>query len=149
MERADVLVRLLGEEIRSKLGDEYQVNQNFLSASIERADREPASMPETPDLVVWNRRERVRPFIVEVKLYTGDSELPLTTASQMVLIREANRIHNPVLILATNAKIGKLLRAELTAQDIEVVQSKTPGLWADSIAKIIRAKEANSNVQHY
>jgi len=134
MEREDALISLLGEELRRQLGDRYKVNQNYLSASLE-------SEPSTrPDLVVWPQDEPKRPYIVEFKFTNRDFDLPLSTASQMVRILQANREFEPVLILATSAHVGKLLRAELNAQNVEVIEGEEPNTLVSNIAKTIEAK---------
>lgn len=138
MEREDALIGLLGDELRRRLGDRYVVNQNFLSASLER---EPSARP---DLVVWPQDEPKRPYIVELKLISRDFDLPLSTASQMVRILRANQDFAPILILATSAHVGNLLRTELNAQNIEIVQSEEPSALVSDIAEIIETKQRHS-----
>ncbi|HDR9034324.1 TPA: hypothetical protein QDB07_001794 [Burkholderia vietnamiensis] len=142
MEREDTLVHLLGEELKLLLGPEYLVNFNFLSAPMEE------SFTARPDIVIQSRYDPRTIYIVEVKLMSRSSDLPISTAAQTKRILQANTPQfDPILILATNANVGNVLASEFQAQKVELIRTTSMSSMAPEIARTIANREQRLRIR--
>lgn len=138
MENEFAILSLLETALQKSLGDRYRVNSEPLYPSPQGQHH------IRPDLVVWPQDEPKRPIIVELKMLNKEFDLPLSVASQTRRMIEENQGANPMLILATNSRVGTLLRRELDGQNVTVVQSDVPSALADDISNVIRQTQARS-----
>lgn len=144
MAREEFLIGLLGDELQRVLGDSYVVNQSLRSDWID------PEHSERPDLVIWPKDDPQRLFLVEAKLAANSQvDLPIAAAGQMVRIFDAYRVPRPqpsvsrpepVVILATTASVSSLLRSELAAQRIDIVDDTNREALVNGIAATIEAR---------
>lgn len=130
MESESTLVPLLETALRKSLGDRYLVNEARCPGN---------GAPVRGDLVVQRRDDPKQLYVVELKMMNEGIDLPLAVASQTKRMIAENCELNPRLILATTSRVGNLLRQELDAQDVAVVQVNEAAQLTAGIAEVIRA----------
>lgn len=131
MESDNALTSLLETALRNALGEQYLVSTDV---SMEDGSR------LRGDLVVRRRDDPTKLYIVELKMMTNGFDLPLSVANQMKRLFAEHQQLKPRLILATTSRVGNLLKQELVAQDVAIVQADQPSELSAGIAQVIRAK---------
>lgn len=141
MPSESLILKLLTEQLSGLLGAEYRVHRNMLTHSITRKDPNPHY---DPDLVIWpNTDGEPSPVIVEFKESPSLTDLPLSTARHLKLIREANNANHPQMVLATTSHVSDLLREELDSENIDIVQSTHVTDLARQIVEIVKRGSKN------
>lgn len=127
METGSALASLLETALQRSLGANYEVS------------REVGSGQFRGDLLVRHLEDPKQVYVVELKMLNGGVDLPLTVANQTRRTIAENHALNPTLILATTSRVGNLLRQELAAQNVAIVQAEQPSQLSAGIAQVIRA----------
>jgi hypothetical protein len=129
------LVSLLEAALKTSLGDRYVVKTDL-------PGRQSNGLAHSrPDLIIWPQDGSKRPYMVELKMMNNNFDLPLAVANQTQRMLEENKDLNPMMILATTSRVGKLLRQELDGQNVAIVQSEMSSNLADDITEVIRMNQ--------